>query len=118
MRKKLGKIYGKRDKFYGLFGGFGQKRNWKTGMPEKTVLLLDIRDKTGKVLTDHLWFNYTKEFQKIEPLEGDDLIRFHARVSTYYKREGIDYKLSHPTKMHKMSCDLFGIRKKKAKEES
>ena len=107
MRSELAKINNHRDKFYGHFERFGQKTNYKTGKPEVTVLLLDIRDKTGKQVTDHLWFNFIKGFQEIhqkEALEIGDLIQFEARIRCYtkgYEKDQIDYKLSHPTKIHK-----------------
>lgn len=107
MRSELAKINNHRDKFYGHFERFGQKSNYKTGKPEITVLLLDIRDKTGKQVTDHLWFNFTKGFQEIhrkEPLQTGELIQFEARIKPYtkgYEKDQLDYKLSHPSKIHK-----------------
>ncbi|MFW9952137.1 MAG: hypothetical protein ACFFKA_18605 [Candidatus Thorarchaeota archaeon] len=110
MRKELAKRYGQRDRFYGTFDHLGKKTNWYTGKLEITVLLLNIRDKTGKVVTDHLWFNYTKEFQKIKELKQGDLIRFEARIDTYrkgYEKDFIDYKLSRPSKMVRIKSLKF-----------
>lgn len=118
MRKELGKRYGNRIKVYGTFEKFGKKEGWK-GELLTTVLLVGIRDKTGKVLTDHLWFNFTKEFQKIKNLCPGDLIRFEARVDGYmkgYKKDQFDYKLSRPSKIAKMHVDLFGDKKESVKE--
>jgi len=109
MRKELAKQKDKRDRFYGSFGQFGKKSNWKTGNIEKTVLLLDVRDRRGVIITDHLWFNYTKEFERINkksPLTYGDLLRFDARITSYakgYEKNQFDYKLSHPTKMYKIT---------------
>lgn len=112
MRKQLSKINNVRTGFTGVFVRFGTKSNWH-GFPEKTVLLKDIK-LNGKEYADHLWFNYTKEFQKID-LQENDVVCFDARVKRYIKgykgyREEMqyehpieeDYKLSHPTKVKKV----------------
>ncbi|HWY11337.1 MAG TPA: hypothetical protein VN026_08430 [Bacteroidia bacterium] len=112
MRNELKKIQGKRGKFYGVFERYGTKTNWK-GYPEDTVLLKDIKDLTGKIVADHLWFNLTKGFEKIGQMIEGDIIQFEARAKPYTKgyvnyREGIDdrrtdYRLSHPTKFYIIS---------------
>ncbi len=109
LRKKLENIYGQRDRFYGEFDKFGTKFNNYSGKLEKTILFLNIRDKTGKIITDHLWFNFTKAFEKAK-LEPGDLIRFEARVDSYskgYEKDIIDYKLSRPSKVVKMKILKF-----------
>lgn len=63
---------------------------------------------TGAVLADHLWFSFTKGFEKLGLKEGV-VLEFDARVRDYSKgyvnkKYGInnrrqDYKLSHPTKI-------------------
>lgn len=108
MREDLKKINGMRDRFTGVFKNFGSKRNWH-GFSERTVLLTDIRDKTGIVITDHLWFNYTQEFQRLGSVCEGQVIEFEARVKQYakgyvnirkgYYGNGCDYKLSYPTKV-------------------
>lgn len=111
MRKELEKIEEIRDVFKGTFERFGTKSGW-VGV-EKTVLLRDIKDKDGKIICDHLWFNLTKGFEKIQ-LEKDDIVQFCARVKEYekgykgyrddvYKSIESDYKLSHPTKVTKVT---------------
>ena len=92
----------------------GEKTNFK-GYLEKTILLSNVHFANQKsILTDHLWFNLTKEFAKIDLKEGD-IVSFHARVKEYlkgYKGHRYDdeeymnehpiekdYKLSHPTKV-------------------
>lgn len=111
MREKLQKIDGLRKKFRGTFVRYGAKTNFK-GYREKTILLQDVECVNDKrIYCDHLWFNLTKEFAKIDLKEGD-IISFHARVKEYYKgykgyREEAqwerpierDYKLSYPTKI-------------------
>ena len=84
--------------------------------PEPTVLLVDIKDEFDVILTDHLWFNYTKGFQDLGKLKPGDQIEFDARVAKYEKgykgRDEFlqlsrpvetDYHLSYPTKLKKIS---------------
>ena len=108
MRTELGKVDSlTRHRFYGTFERFGEKRGYR--FMERTVLLKDIKDENGNLLTDHLWFNYTKGFSKINLQQGC-VVEFFARVDTYEKgyfgyRDDIyyppcvDYKLSRPTKI-------------------
>jgi hypothetical protein len=108
MRKELSKIENERSSFIGTFKRYGTKTNYK-GFPEKTILLINIKNIEGKVVSDHLWFNFTKQFEKLGELKEGDMVSFDARVKTYIKgyvnfREEIDnreldYKLSHPTKV-------------------
>lgn len=110
MRKKLRKIGSEnRNKFTAKFERFGSKSGWKG--PEMTVLLVDVKNDQGKVVSDHLWFNFTKGFEKLN-LEKGDIVQFSARVREYekgYKGWGIfsetefDYKLSYPTKIQKIN---------------
>lgn len=110
MREKLQKIDGLRKEFRGNFVRYGTKTNFK-GYPEKTVLLQDVECTVESIHCDHLWFNLTKEFAKLDLKEGD-IVSFQARVKEYYKgykgyREEAqwerpiekDYKLSYPTKI-------------------
>ena len=63
MRKALKKIEGIRSTFTGTFVRFGTKNGYK-GI-EHTVLLKDIKDSNGCIVTDHLWFNLTKGFKAL-----------------------------------------------------
>ena len=111
LREKLAKLRNMRKRFKGTFDRFGLKSGYKG--PLTTVLLKDIIDvSSGKVVTDHLWFNLTKGLEKLQLLEGD-IVGFDARVTRYLKgyqgiREdelhpvGIDYRLSFPTKVEKL----------------
>lgn len=130
MREHLREHHLKRLTFRGIFVRFGSKAGWK-GRTEQTVLLNDIRvcdpsvsapmaetegeDNAGNLLTDHLWFNLTKEFAALE-LRSGDVVKFDARVCAYRKgylgeREvydkppSIDYKLSRPTHVRKLTPD-------------
>jgi len=106
MREKLQAIEDDRDLFSGVFERYGSKGQYK-GHPLKTVLLLDIKDAHGNHMTDHSWFNLTKGFESLGPLNQGDQIGFRARVKEYVKgsaRRGrkiqTDYRLSHPSKVH------------------
>lgn len=111
MRKELEQINGVRNRFIATFVRFGSKSAYK-GPPIKTLLFSDVRDKTGKVYTDHLWFTITKGFEAIN-LQPGEKICFDARVKSYTKgykghREdydsnpiSTDYKLSHPNNIIK-----------------
>jgi len=110
MRKQLSKIENFRGTFFGEFKRMGNKPNYH-GFPEETILLVNIIDCNGKIMTKHLWFNFTKGFQKIKLIEGCK-IKFNARVKPYIKgyinnrdyvdEREVDYKLSHPTKIEVM----------------
>lgn len=108
MRKKLEEREGYRGTFIGKFSRKGFKNGYRG--PEETILLTEIKDMDGNYITNHLWFNYTKGFQKLGELKEGDLIQFDARSKMYIKgykgyRTDIycplreDYKLSHPSKI-------------------
>ena len=63
----------------------------------------------NKLVSEHLWFNLIKSFEKLD-LRENDIVQFDARVKKYekgykgyrddvYKPIETDYKLSHPTKI-------------------
>lgn len=108
MRSELASREGERKKFKARFVRVGKKINYK-GYSEDTILLSSVIEvETGAVVTDHLWFSYTKAFEKIR-LEEGMIISFEARVKAYKKgyvnsalgvnKKRMDYKLSHPTKI-------------------
>lgn len=108
MRKELGKKEGERKKFSAIFSRLGKKMNYK-GYTEETILLTKVTDlETNTIVTDHIWFSYTKSFQSVELKEGI-IVEFDARVKEYTKgyvntryeidKRKKDYKLSHPTKV-------------------
>ncbi len=84
MRKKLVDKVGERKKFTAVFNRLGKKAGY-TGYSVETILLTKVRDaETGEVVTDHLWFTFTKGFQLVGLAEGDTL-EFEARVKAYSK---------------------------------
>jgi len=111
MRKELANQAGERKKFRAVFNRLGKKTNFK-GYSEETILLSDVCDVgAGKIVTDHVWFTYSKGFEKIELTTGCTL-EFEARVKAYTKgyvntryrmnNQSVDFKLSHPTKIRKI----------------
>lgn len=115
MRKALAGRENERATFKGIFERFGLKSGW-TGYPEKTVLLKDIVDAHGAKVCDHLWFRLTLGFARLR-LQPGDVVQFDARVKEYLKgyrgyREDVDkpveldYKLSHPTKVVRLSLSV------------
>lgn len=110
MRKELAQLEGLRQTFTGTFVKTGIKHSF--GHPKQTLLFQDVKDPSGKIVTDHLWFNLTKGFAKLNLVEKDE-VEFDARVKQYEKgykgfREDVycpirnDYKLSHPTNAKKI----------------
>lgn len=108
MRSKLASSEGERKKFKARFVRLGKKINYN-GYSEDTILLSNVTDvETNTVVTDHLWFSFTKAFEKIK-LEEGVIISFEARVKSYkkgYVNKAIgvnnkknDFKLSHPTRI-------------------
>jgi hypothetical protein len=112
MRKALERREDERATFTGTFERYGAKTGWQ-GRQEKTLLLKDIMDSRGAKVCDHLWFNLTVDFAKLR-LQPGDMVQFDARVKSYWKgyegrREDVDkpverdYKLSHPTRVVRLS---------------
>ena len=107
MREKLKERLWDRSRYKGTFSKYGVKSAYR-GWPRVTLCLTDVKTvPSGETVTDHLWFNETKEFQSLGPLYPEDIIAFDARVRPYEKgyvnnRDEVDmretdYKLSYPT---------------------
>lgn len=111
MRQELKQKDDQRDVFTGVFKKYGVKSSYR-GPSSETLLLVEVREADGTLITDHLWFNLTKGFEKLGMLKEGDRVRFEARVKKYKKgyvnrkigidQSSFDYKLSHPTKMVKI----------------
>jgi len=105
MRTNLKRYTGHRMRYTGIFVRFGKKKGFQGRAPSKTLLLKDVKNSLGKIVTGHLWFNYTKGFQELGPLLPGDIIAFEARAKPYikgYVGPGIDereadFRLSNPT---------------------
>jgi hypothetical protein len=111
MRRPLAKDEGQRKRFRAEFVRIGRKTNFK-GHSVDTLLLRNITDiEINQVVTDHVWFTYSKVFETANLREGD-MIEFDARVKEYKKgyvnralkidNRKTDFRLSHPTKIKKV----------------
>lgn len=101
MRTKLADLgNSQRHTFTGVFKKYGYKRYRNHYSP---TLVLNNIQYNGSIVTDHLWFNLTKQFQKLGLLYEGDKIQFNARVNKYekgyYLERELDYDLSYPTKI-------------------
>lgn len=103
MRKELKKIGNNtRETYTALYGGVGFKRSYGDHyLP--TLLLKDVKHK-DRLVTDHIWVNYTKKFSELGRLKENDVLEFDARVTSYLKGYYFDkskeYGLERPTKIH------------------
>jgi signal peptidase I len=121
MRKGLKRLGNQeRHTFTGVFERTGYKvdHTYATDYENPTLLLVNVKDESGKVITSHVWFNYTKGFKKLGVLQKGDVISFRARVGTYtkgylgydYDRRlknpvSQDYKLTFPSKVTLVNRD-------------
>lgn len=117
MREELEKIGSQeRHMFTAVFERFGQKHGYKG--PEQTVLFKKVRDESGKVVADHLWFNLTKGFAQLDLKEGD-VVSFCGRVEEYERgyygrREDVyvptsyDFHITRPTQVKKINNEQDG----------
>ncbi len=115
VRKALGANEGKKGLYTGEFDKTGSKFGYKGRLD--TVLLINIKDETGHIVTDHQWFNMTKGFQQAD-LQDGDLVELRATVKKYLKgyrgrRENVfdkpiraDYHLSRPTNIRKLENNI------------
>ena len=100
MREQLAPLLGEKSVFTATFKRFG----WRKFMGQyvaKTLLLVDVKDEDGKMVTDHLWFKCGKGFDRLG-LKRGDTVQFHARVGTYSKGDGYDYHLEYPEQLRKV----------------
>lgn len=108
MRTGLKKL-GNQDRFTftGEFVRTGFKTTYYGGQHCQPTLMLRNIKHDGQLVTNHLWFNYGKMFQKLGWLQVGDQLQFDARVDDYYKgfikHNKHDYKLSRPTKIKRIN---------------
>lgn len=116
MRDKLKALEGIRGIFTGEYIKVsGKKEHTGTG---PAVLLRNVKDQNGQLLTDHIWVNYNQAFEDLQLQEGDTII-FMARVGKYTKGKGNrieDYKLHYPSQIQRLGQHAFsGKRRKRGK---
>lgn len=117
MRRTLQSLQGVRTTFGGIVAQFGMKTGYM-GRDLPTLMLKDVMDSSGNLVTDHLWFLVGKQLAALH-LQIGDVISFHARVTTYekgykgyredvYKPIEIDYCLSNPTRITRIASASDG----------
>jgi phage tail sheath gpL-like len=110
MREAMQSREGERGKFCGTVERFGTKTAYR-GPAIPTVLIVDVRDASGALMTDHLWMTVGKQIAALSLVAGDT-VEFEARITSYekgyfgyrddvYKPAETDYRLSFPTKVKK-----------------
>lgn len=107
MRKQLEKIGKERHQFTGTFDRLGLKMSQGNGRGNHrytpTICLKNIIDEQGKLVADHLWFNYSSSFLKVGELHPQDRIEFTAIPVEYHKdyhHEKRDMKLGKVSSVH------------------
>lgn len=78
MREKLKDMVGARQTYTGIFERVGSKMD-RRGAPVTTVILTDIRDAGGNLVTDHVWLNRTQGFKSLGWLTPGHIIQFDGR---------------------------------------
>ncbi|WP_127848344.1 hypothetical protein [Lacticaseibacillus hulanensis] len=90
------------------YSGFFNRTGYKVNRDEDgieeyapTLLITNVKDDTGRLLTDHLWFDYSADFKALGQLKSGELLKFDALATTYMKgRPGEhhkDFQLTDPT---------------------
>ena len=103
MRERLKVIDGVRARFRGRSEKFGQRTSH--GHVKHMALLVNVTDRRGEEMCDHVWLNLTLQVERLN-LKPGDRIEFDARVKPYrkgyYDNRQVDYRLSNPTNFVKL----------------
>lgn len=82
MRKKLQAMgSNQRHTFIAKYGTIGYKRTFSSidnVHYQPTIMFKDVEFE-GETITDHLWFNYTKGFAKLQKLHDGDVVQFDGQ---------------------------------------
>ena len=89
MRRALKSLEGVRTAFHGTVAQFGMKSGY-SGRYLPTLMLKDVMDSAGNLVTDHLWFLVGKQLAALHLQMGDG-ISFQAR-DTAYEKDDKDYR--------------------------
>lgn len=106
MRTSMQRRVGERINVTGIVERFGTRRGFK-GRTLQTILLKDIRDEHGEMLSDHIWFTLGLSWPAL--IKGDK-VSLVARIEEYergyngrrtdvFAGFSLDYKLTRPTKI-------------------
>jgi len=99
MRINLEGLEGKRFPFTAIFWQYGFFRSAR-GVG-RTILLRFVRNMDGKILSDHMWINYTPSFDAVGEFQQGDIVSFDASVGKYIKGyfgERIEDRINHPAR--------------------
>lgn len=119
----------KRHTFVGTFERLGIKSGFK-GNDLQTILLTNVHLKDDEtILTDHLWFNFTKGFAE-QKLRSGDLVQFDGRIVLYEKGyygnklevamehpSEWDCEISYPTKIINLTRPIKVVKIRRSHEE-
>lgn len=99
-RKPTPQSTGKKMKLTGIVKQYGGKHGLIFGTHyikwEEIILIVDIRDATtGKLITDHYWFDVGNRFHALVAKSGDT-IEFTATIGNYKKKGGMDFRITNP----------------------
>ena len=83
MRKLLKQQMGRRGEFRATAAQFGTKSAFR-GPDLSTMMLKDVKDETGQIVTDHLWMTVGKQLSRLNVQVGEEIV-FVARVTRYEK---------------------------------
>lgn len=112
MRKLLKQQIGRRGEFRATVAQFGTKSAFR-GPDLPTMLLRDVKDETGQIVTNHLWMTVGKQLSRLNVQVGEEIV-FVARVTRYEKGykgsradvfaapPSTDYRLSYPTNVRRV----------------
>lgn len=83
MRVGMSKFNHKRERFHGTFCKYGRIEN-EIGEIVTTILVLDVKDNSGDIISDHSWLTISRKYGGTDFKDGDK-ITFKASVSKYWK---------------------------------
>ena len=116
MREELKKLVGVRGRFTAKVERFGEKS--VMGRTLKTILFRDVKDDSGMIVAEHLWFPVRKNMASAQLAVGD-FVSLNGTVAKYkkgYKGNNLeiagrpiktDYCLKYPAKVQKISADEY-----------
>lgn len=95
MRYKLGRYQGQgKQAFTAEVARYGSYIDRNTGKVCRTILLKDVKNEAGKILTDHAWVK-EDSYIKDKDLKKGVSYHFEAKVGIYNRgRTSKDYQLS------------------------
>lgn len=84
MRNELKNYVNKDNTFSAVVVRIGTRKSRKTGKLLATMLVRQLKDVQGNLITDHMWLDIVPELAKLHPLYGD-IIEFNGTTEFYIK---------------------------------